>query len=457
MACQVSPRMQTGTSVYKNDFKKRITSSPLPTRPQNRLRKNRPHPNKDFLLPSQINDGIELQKRVRRAVREYLDEIYYREGDSNSYSQAPPQFIPPKNDEDLRPREILMPKTSNKLYRSYSHYQDSSPNFQVTGKTTSFAARERPSTAVAIERSPPGYLQAESKRDRSVRIRQEVEDKHRIQTASPQPKKWQRISSAVPTQKKSLWTNPTHTKRALSAPPTQGYSYYKQSTGNNNTKAMYKPVQDKLSAWAETANDYEKQVVYNLLNKAAKPNEGPPTTPPSPQEAYHLLMRAKSVPAHQQIPQDEKIAPWSPYFNNLRRQQNKQRNLNSAPVKKLYGLVPNATQYPPRDQRIYRLPGQDMRVPGNPADEKELKEYLSKIAKVTQKQWRQPEKKYLIAPMHSYPNTQGTKDKDYKCDVSFFQSVRAPFKSHFIIHPDFTSENFIQKKRADQMVSHIRY
>lgn len=297
----------------------------------------------------------------------------------------------------------------------------------------------------------------------SIRIRQEIEQKNRVPTPTPQPRTWQRVKSAAPAKPRPSFARPTQSKRVLSAPPaTDGYTFYKQATMNGTNAAdTFRPMQERLKAWADTANDYEKQVVYGLLNRAAQPRDGPPSTPPSPQEAYHLLLRAKSVPAERITSIDrssDKRSTWSPYFNDLRRKQTKQRNLNSAPIKPMLGLVPSATQYPQRDQRSFRLRGQDHRVPGNPADERELKEYLSNVAKVTQKQWRQPDKKSVYAPMHSYPSDQRKADPDdYKCDVSFFQSVRAPFKSHFVIHPDFTSENFIQKKHANQMVSHIRY
>jgi len=44
-----------------------------------------------------------------------------------------------------------------------------------------------------------------------------------------------------------------------------------------------------------------------------------------------------------------------------------------------------------------------------------------------------------------------------QCKVSFFQTVRSPFKSHFVIHPDFTSENLKHRKPVSHMITHFRY
>lgn len=77
-----------------------------------------------------------------------------------------------------------------------------------------------------------------------------------------------------------------------------------------------------------------------MLSRASKPENATPSTPPSPQEAYHMLSRSKNVAAPP--PQENRnkdragmTASWSPYFKS---QQTKHRKTNSAPVKHMLGM-----------------------------------------------------------------------------------------------------------------------
>nr|CAB3262781.1 uncharacterized protein LOC100183247 [Phallusia mammillata] len=454
----VPENKRTGVSVYYDDYKQR--SSPVCTRsqPTSVHRKNRPHPSKDFLEPRQVPDhNAELQKRVRQAVRNYLHEIY-NPADNNSTTEfrQPPLFRPPSGVEDLG-RTVYRPRSPTPL-RQRAQYSTYYPINRTPAATpvcvTGYGYAVKPSTAVKAEVSPPAHLQGESKRDRSVRIDQEIKGRTRLTTPINQRQTWQdsKITEVKDTQKphwvcdpqKQARKAPTK-KRILSAPPgTNGYTHYPQHTKPPNMETN--DMTSRLEDWAQHASNYEKQVVFNMLKQVTpRPND----TPETPDT--HQFARARSVPpASYPAPHNVTQAGSNGYGTK------KKRNVSSAPVKKMAGLVSSSTQHPLRDQRMYRLKGQDARIDPSPKEERNLNVYMDKM-RSTSYPVSKSDKKYVIVPMHSYQARKSSGAEDYQCKVSFFQSVRSPFKSHFVIHPDFTSETVNHRKPVSHTISHFRY
>jgi hypothetical protein len=193
-------------------------------------------------------------------------------------------------------------------------------------------------------------------------------------------------------------------------------------------------AQQKFDKWARAASSYEKQVVLDKL-KSVSPHQPPYNEPKTP-----MSTRAKSA------------VPATPSVKSP-----KPRKLLSAPLKKSV-VVSKSLQQPPRDQRTYRLNGEDHRIAPPPSEERRIKGYYNTMQGMTNADSAlSPHYVNLNVPMHGYLPHGRSKAKDYQCDVSFFQSVRAPFKSHFIIHPDFSSETVMKRKPVSHHITNFRY
>ncbi|KAI8501319.1 hypothetical protein Bbelb_205900 [Branchiostoma belcheri] len=250
------------------------------------------------------------------------------------------------------------------------------------------------------------------------------------------------------------WT----TYRTVKTPPhaMTGYTAYPQShqpippPQHRPVSAMTTDGQvGKFKTWAQNADDYEKQIVYDMLKSLnGGKSAGPERSQPSSMRV-HVATRGSSPV-------------------RLEKSASQNRATRSAPARQRRKLAPTGANNGPPP--AYRLNGVDGRVDGNPREEKILKDYmedleekayLSQIFKSSggkkERQVESGKTKVTIARLPPNPprwyRNQPKKSLDYTCNVSFFQHVRPPHRSHFIIAPDWTSERLTVKKRIDHMVA----
>ncbi|XP_009861935.2 uncharacterized protein LOC100183247 [Ciona intestinalis] len=446
---------RTGVSVYYNDYKKRLSVDCARPIHNSAYRINRPHPPKNFLdpHPSISDQGLQFQTHLRKAVRRYVDDLYVKAEENppdRSYNPQPAFSV----NQSYRDSPDT-PLTAGANYKKSPQFYPCNQTLNVSSYPLNIVGRScsaQPTNSIKAERQPPLYLQGESKRDRSVRINEEIRENSKLKVTKPQKGSWQAPSSPLPNRLQPHWVSQSKpkNKRISSAPPgVNGYTHYIQQPKRNMQKHS-DDMTSKMEKWASGASNYEKQVIYKMLAQVTPNNNHSPSTPCTfNQDGVDQFAEAN-------VPSPEYDQPYEQYPSLTDYSKRKKRNVHSAPIKKMGGLVTSSTQHPPRDQRIYRLKGQDTRVDPSPEEERHLNGYMNQLQ---QSQYHQSKKdrKYARVPMHTYMPRYSTGAQDYQCKVSFFQSVRSPFKNHFVIHPDFTSETVKKRKPCSHTITHFRY
>ncbi|XP_076803165.1 uncharacterized protein LOC143447112 [Clavelina lepadiformis] len=449
---------RTGVSVYYDDYKQRLPVDCSGLRPSSAFRRNNPHPSPKFLDPCKIPDeSTRLENKVRHAVRKYLDDVYQtsRQINSDGSYQSPPVFQ--LTADTVRERILTRPKSTPSFKLSPDCTRDSfgpTNSIRINGQGI-----RRPGSAILLEKSPLAQLDGETKRERSVRIDETIKEDTRLRTPKPQREIWQKTQkSPIPPQNKPHWvtnSDKTSKKRISSAPPgSNGFTYYPQQVKRKMSMDKDDHMPLRLDQWAKNASNYEKNVVFSMLKKVTPDSEPFPTTPASGE-----VLRISGVPAadYHYPGVANGHAATDPNMRHVKESWNKRgRKVHSAPVKKMGGLVPASTQRPLNDKRVYRLKGQDSRLNPSPGEERELNQYMDKMELHTVTS-SSADRRPVKVPMYTYlPRSKGHA-QDYQCKVSFFQTVRSPFKKHFIIHPDFTSENVKKRKPVSHNITHFRY
>ncbi|XP_066271479.1 serine/arginine repetitive matrix protein 2-like isoform X1 [Branchiostoma lanceolatum] len=465
---QVPAHLRTPKTSYSDDFKKPRPMKQPKARPFSPGRRNNPHPRSGFLdTPNSARFATGtalLQERVRKAVRDYMHRASAEPRDDNPSDMTDTEFF------SVQPKEIQqrLPNTGDHVVKKfvrpslqylkqqqqqqYQQPQDPEvPRVAAQARLPQYKPREK---WVVVNKGPPTAPED-----------QPHWSTWNTRTPFHPPTAPQRHVNSVPSRPKTAppgdfreeeqeWT----TYRTVKTPPhaMTGYTAYPQShqpippPDNRPVSAMTTGGQvGKFKSWAQNADDYEKQIVYDMLKSLnGGKSAGPERSQPSSMRV-HVATRGTSPV-------------------RLEKSASQNRATRSAPARQRRKLAPTGANNGPPP--AYRLDGIDGRVDGNPREEQilkdymedlEEKEYLSEIFKSSgSKGERQVEKgrsNVTIARLPANPprwyRNQPKKSLDYTCNVSFFQHVRPPHRSHFIIAPDWTSERLTVKKRLDHMVS----
>ncbi|XP_035667469.1 uncharacterized protein LOC118410087 isoform X4 [Branchiostoma floridae] len=431
---QIPAHLRTPKTSYSDDYKKPRPFKQIKARPFSPGRRNNPHPRTGFLdTPNSARFATGtalLQERVRKAVRDYMRRASVESRPDNPQDMTNTDFF------SVQPKEI-------------QQRHPEVPRVSIQARLPQYKPREK---WVVVNKGPPTAPEDQphwSTWNTKTPFHPPTAPQHHVNSVPSRPK------TAPPgefREDEQEWT----TYRTVKTPPhaMTGYTAYPQShqpippPDNRPVSAMDGQV-GKFKTWAQNADDYEKQIVYDMLKSLnGGKSAGPERSQPSSMRV-HVATRGSSPV-------------------RLEKSASQNRATRSAPARQRRKLAPTGANNGPPP--AYRLNGIDGRVDGNPREEKILKDYmedleekayLSEIFKSSSgkkdSQVQSGKSNVTIARLPPNPprwyRNQPKKSLDYTCNVSFFQHVRPPHRSHFIIAPDWTSERLTVRKKINHMVS----
>ncbi|XP_071845280.1 uncharacterized protein [Apostichopus japonicus] len=254
-------------SQYYNDYGKRKRGSwkGMPARPTSSFRRNNPHPRADFLSPKSLNDDDShvVQIKVEEASRRYLDNL--------GYSQTNP------------PTKLLhnVLKASQKLSHEAPPKQD--VPLQGPSKTTSKGASDFIQESLKLLETSRKGDRGELKRERGNSYRVAAKDyattpipprsgKPTLSASNGRSSKLLNSSGSqlVQNMKRGHSTTPPGT--STGSPRPRSVTYEAQRVAQK--KAMRRPMtaadlstySPRMKSWVEGANEYEREVAFNLFN-----------------------------------------------------------------------------------------------------------------------------------------------------------------------------------------------